>query len=142
MEVPTTVEQSEAILEKLELHDPNVVQHLFHEVKSKILNFLIRQKATLRTIAKELNINPGTIKRHLVDLNDFGLIRVVSEEQNEFGINQIYYRAVAKNFIVILDYQKQIDMYLRNLGETNTIDSHGQENNLENEQGRRKKGRN
>ena len=127
----TTVEESDVILDTLEFHDPNVVPHLFHDVKSKILNLLIRQKATLRTIAKELNINPGTIKRHLVDLNEFGLIRIVSEEQNEFGITQIYYRTVAKNFIVILDYQKQIDWYLRSL---NQID-----NERLNGEGKRKK---
>ncbi len=137
MKILTTIEQTDEILENIELHDPNVVQHLFHDVKSKILNFLIRQKATLRTIAKELNINPGTIKRHLVDLKDFGLIRVVSEEQNEFGINQIYYRAVAKNFIVILDYQKQIEWYLRRLGQANSDGSIKQEPEKENEKRKR-----
>lgn len=113
----TTVENVEEVemAENLKLHNPDVVPLLFHEVKSQIINYLIEQKATLRQIAKDLNINPGTVKRHLVDLENFGLIRVVSEEINEYGINQIYYRSIAKNFTIVLDYQKQIDTYLSRL---------------------------
>jgi predicted ArsR family transcriptional regulator len=103
------------IPESVEIHDPDAVNLLFHEVKSKIIDLLIQKPWTLRQISKELDLNPGTVKRHLVDLIEKGLIQQISEEQNEFGVNQIFYRAIASNYIFHLDYRLQIKSYLESV---------------------------
>jgi DNA-binding transcriptional ArsR family regulator len=85
--------------ENITLSDPNVIPLLIHDKKKTILELLIIQEKTIMELSKQTNWNPGTIKRHLLDLLKGGLIRVSREELNRHNIRLIYYRAVAKHFI-------------------------------------------
>ena len=66
---------------------------------------MIQEELTIIEISKKLDgLNPGTVKRHLTDLENAKLIVLSKEVRNEFGINMKYYRAVAKQFHVNLSF--------------------------------------
>jgi len=95
---------------ELRITDPNAVSTLFHEVKGPILRLLIDRAMTIRELS-EIKIdgkeyNPGTIKRHLEDLLNFGLIQQ-KPVKNEYGITLKYYRATARKFIIYLEFPGQ-----------------------------------
>jgi DNA-binding transcriptional ArsR family regulator len=93
------------IQNELHITDYAVVSVLFHEVKQEILKLLIFDELTIIEISKRLNnLNPGTVKRHLTDLENAKLIKLSKEERNEFGINMKFYKAVAKTFHVNLSF--------------------------------------
>ena len=93
------------IKEEMHIHDHSVVSILFHDKKQEILKLLIDEELTIIEISKKLgDLNPGTVKRHLTDLENAQLIYLSREERNEFGINMKYYRAVAKKFLVNLSF--------------------------------------
>jgi DNA-binding MarR family transcriptional regulator len=87
-------------LDLLELKDPDVIGQLNHSVKQSILKILIREETSLKNIAEELDINPGTIKRHLTDLLKAHLILQTYIETNQFNFKIKYYRAKARKFRV------------------------------------------
>lgn len=98
-------QQEEKIKDELNITDYAVVSVLFHTQKSEILKLLINEELTIIEISKKLGgLNPGTVKRHLTDLENAQLIFLSKEVRNEFGINMKYYRAVAKNFRVNLSF--------------------------------------
>ena len=93
------------IKEELEITSHAVVSVLFHELKQQILLLLIQKEMTIIEISKTLdNLNPGTVKRHLSDLEANNLIILSKELKNEYGINMKYYRSVAKKFKVNLSF--------------------------------------
>ena len=92
------------IKETMEISDHLIVGILFHEIKSEIMKLLIKGEFTVMELSKELEKNPGTIKRHLDDLLENNLIKQHKTIKNEYGIKQKYYRAVARNFIVNLTF--------------------------------------
>ena len=47
-------------------------------------------------------MNPGTVKRHINDLLDHGLVQQTRLEKNMYSITEKYYRATAKTFIIQL----------------------------------------
>ena len=98
-------EQEQKIKEEMQIHEYAVVSVLFHGQKSEILKLLINEELTIIEISKKLGgLNPGTVKRHLTDIENAQLIVLSKEVRNEFGINMKYYRAVAKNFRVNLSF--------------------------------------
>jgi predicted HTH transcriptional regulator len=117
MPSPTLNNQGEALYskitdvtipEELIITDPNAVPTIFHEVKGVILRILIEKAMTIRELS-EIKIdgkeyNPGTIKRHLEDLLNFGLIKQLDPVKNEYGITLKYYRATAQNFKILLEF--------------------------------------
>jgi hypothetical protein len=52
-------------------------------------------------------MNPGEIRRHILDLVDKGLILQTKVVRNKMGMNLKYYRAKAKNYIVHLSWGVQ-----------------------------------
>ena len=91
--------------DEINIYDYSVVSVLFHDKKQEILKLLIDKELTIIEISKKLDgLNPGTVKRHLTDLENANLINISREEKNEFGINMKYYRAVAKKFNVNLSF--------------------------------------
>ena len=86
------------ILEELEIVDPNVISLLMHTKKSAILELLLVKDKTIMILSKETGWNPGTIKRHLIDLIDGGLVVDSRIELNKHRIMLKFYRATAKSF--------------------------------------------
>jgi DNA-binding transcriptional ArsR family regulator len=60
-QVSVSFEPQESIL----ITDPAVVPVLFHPVKAKILKKLIESEMTIRELSDEIDLNPGSVKRHL-----------------------------------------------------------------------------
>lgn len=96
------------IKDKIAFSDPNVVSSLFHPQKQLILKELIEEEHTIYDLKLILKINPGIIKRHIDDLLDKNLILQTHTEVNELGLNLKFYRAVAKNFIIHLEWPNLI----------------------------------
>ena len=97
--------EEQPIKEEMQIEEYSVVSVLFHSQKQEILKLLITEELTIIEISKKLsNLNPGTVKRHLTDLEKAKLIYLSKEVRNEFGINMKYYRAVAKQFHVNLSF--------------------------------------
>lgn len=88
------------IKDELIITDPLHISCLVHEKKQIILKFLIKSDYTIRELSRDTNINPGTVKRHLNDMEQLGLVKFVRQEKNEYGIILKFYRAVSKKFKV------------------------------------------
>jgi predicted transcriptional regulator len=86
------------------ISDPSAVAVLFHDKKQEILKLLINQDLNIREIENKTGLNPGTIKRHLDDLLEKKLVFQSQTIKNEYGFTLKYYRAVAKKFIVNLEW--------------------------------------
>lgn len=97
------------IAELKTIHDPIVVPIIFHEKKQMILELLIETDHTIMELKKKTSINPGTIKRHLDDLVETGLVCQTYNIKNEYGFTLKYYRAVAKKFHIVLDFPPNKD---------------------------------
>jgi len=80
--------------------DANTLPVLFHEKKQTLLKILIDQEMNIIDLKNITGLNPGTIKRHLTDLLEKELIRIVRTEQNIYGVTMKFYRATAKQFVV------------------------------------------
>lgn len=91
-------------LEEMVISDPNVVPILYHPEKQQILQILMKHEKTLRELSDELQMNPGTVKRHLNDLEDRNLIYLSNSIQNSYGIWQKYYQTTARRFVVHLEF--------------------------------------
>ena len=92
------------IAEMMTIDDPSVVPILFHEKKQMLLSLLIPEEKTIIDIKNITNMNPGTIKRHLDDLVNKKLAIQSRLVTNIFGIKMKYYRAVARKFLVKLEW--------------------------------------
>jgi DNA-binding transcriptional ArsR family regulator len=81
------------------LNHPNEIKAYIHPTRITLLQMLAKEKRTISSIAKELNIHPANITHHFKLLEKEGLIRLV--EKRDIGRNiEKYYRAIAKDFIV------------------------------------------
>ncbi|MHA1990893.1 MAG: winged helix-turn-helix domain-containing protein [Candidatus Hodarchaeales archaeon] len=92
------------INEEIIISDPSAVSVLFHDKKQEILKLLIKNDLNIREIENKTGLNPGTIKRHLDDLFEKKLVFQSQTIKNEYGFTLKYYRAVAKKFIVNLEW--------------------------------------
>ncbi|UYP44393.1 hypothetical protein NEF87_000678 [Candidatus Lokiarchaeum ossiferum] len=86
------------------INDPSVVPILFHEKKQMLLSLIIPEEKTIIDIKNITKMNPGTIKRHLDDLVKKNLAVQSRFFTNEFGIKMKYYRAVARKFLVQIEW--------------------------------------
>ncbi len=55
---------------------------------------------TIQDLRIATDINPGTIKRYLEDLQQHKLVFVESISENEYHIKMKYYRAIARSFVI------------------------------------------
>jgi len=85
--------------EKQIFTNPGVMVHLGHEKKRQLLNLMQSQGCTIMELSKKINMNPGTVKRHLSDLIHTHLVTIEKEEFNERRILLKYYIVVAKKII-------------------------------------------
>lgn len=88
------------IQEEYIVSDPEMISCLVHDKKQEILRFLIKQDYTIRELSRDANINPGTVKRHMLDLEQLGFIQFVRQEKNKYGIFLKFYRSISKKFII------------------------------------------
>ena len=96
------------IKEEATITNPSAVPIVFHEKKGMLLKLLVEKEMTIIDLKKETGLNPGTIKRHLEDLLQHGLIFITKEQINEYGIVMKFYRATAKKLIFKLTWPKEI----------------------------------
>jgi DNA-binding transcriptional ArsR family regulator len=78
------------------IKDPSAVPIVFHEKKATILKLLIEKEMTIIDLKHATGLNPGTIKRHLNDLLEHGIIQLSRTEISDHSIVMKFYRAVAK----------------------------------------------
>lgn len=86
------------------IDDPSAVPILFHEKKQMLLSLIIPEEKTIIDIKNITKMNPGTIKRHLDDLVKKKLAVQSRFFTNEFGIKMKYYRAVARKFLIQIEW--------------------------------------
>jgi DNA-binding MarR family transcriptional regulator len=89
---------STELISSKQLTDHEAIFVLFHKQKQEILRLLIENEFTLYDLRKITKWNPGTIKRHLNDLMQYGFITQTRTEVNSFSMIMKYYRATAKKF--------------------------------------------
>ena len=92
------------IKDNIVITDPETVPIIFHKQKNEILKHLIKKDLTIANLKQLTELNPGTIKRHIDDLESKGLIFLSQQHQNRFGFNMKFYRAVAKEFIINIKF--------------------------------------
>jgi len=80
--------------------DPSVINQFQHDKKLLILENLYEKAKTIMQLHKDTGLNPGTVKRHLRDLEVAGLIMLAKEEMSEKRIVMKFYRVTAKEFII------------------------------------------
>jgi DNA-binding transcriptional ArsR family regulator len=79
-----------------------------HPTRMVLLQMLAKEKRTISSIAKELNVHPANITHHFKLLEKIGLICLV--EKRDTGKNlEKYYRAIAYNFEVKPQYERDSD---------------------------------
>ena len=71
------------IQEEQFISNPERISCLVHNKKQEILRFLIKSEYTIRELSRDAGINPGTVKRHMLDLEDLGFIQFVRQEKNK-----------------------------------------------------------
>ena len=80
--------------------DPSVINQFQHSKKLIILENLYDKAKTIMQLHKDTGYNPGTVKRHLRDLERTGLITLAKKEMSEKRIVKKFYRVTAKEFII------------------------------------------
>jgi len=80
--------------------DPSVINQFQHLKKVLILENLYEIAKTIMQLSKDTKLNPGTVKRHLIDLEEAGLIMLAKKEMSEKRIVKKFYRVTAKEFII------------------------------------------
>ncbi|WP_371801859.1 ArsR family transcriptional regulator [Candidatus Lokiarchaeum ossiferum] len=84
---------SELVIDNLE-----TISLIKHDKKKLLLELLLHEEKTIMDMSKETGWNPGTVKRHLSDLVEGGLVTPSKIVVNEFRIKLKYYRATARQF--------------------------------------------
>ncbi|MHA1674803.1 MAG: ArsR family transcriptional regulator [Promethearchaeota archaeon] len=90
--------------EEMLLTNPEVIPIITHEKKKQILELLFSQEMTIMEISKATEWNPGTVKRHLMDLLNAKVVIIAREEFNQKKILLKYYRAAAKHFTLHFEW--------------------------------------
>lgn len=86
-----------------DVNDPKIAI-IIHKQKRMILLALIKEELNINQLKDLTNINPGTIKRHLDNLIENELVIQTQTIKNEYGFVLKYYRAVARKFVVNLEW--------------------------------------
>ena len=85
--------------EEIEITNPALIPLINHDKKRVILELLLNQEKTIMQLSTETGWNPGTIKRHIVDLVKGNLIKESRTSLNIHRIKLKFYRVVAKHYI-------------------------------------------
>ena len=96
----TNPDPTKTIIDELTIEDPELGLIIFHYKKRQILELLIKKAMTIQELRIATKINPGTIKRHLEDLQQHNLVFVESTSENEFHNKMKYYRAIARSLLI------------------------------------------
>jgi DNA-binding PadR family transcriptional regulator len=88
------------VLDQFIIEDPELVLIVMHDIKRMILDLITRKAMNIQELREATNVNPGTIKRNLDDLEKNHLIFVADTKWNEYHIKMKYYHAIAKKFII------------------------------------------
>ncbi|MFX0090681.1 MAG: winged helix-turn-helix domain-containing protein [Candidatus Hodarchaeota archaeon] len=84
--------------------DHEAVPILFHPKKQMLLKLLVENEMTIIDLKRATGMNPGTVKRHLNDLLEKGLVKQSRIEINRYSIAMRFYRATAKQFIISIKW--------------------------------------
>ncbi|MCP4762431.1 MAG: winged helix-turn-helix transcriptional regulator [archaeon] len=87
----------------MELTDPGLILIILHEKRMKILKLLLDEAKTIQDLRKATGINPGTVKRHIEELRDHGIIFIDKVEYNDYNVKMNFYRAIAKSFLIKIE---------------------------------------
>ena len=85
--------------EVLKVNNPKTILMINNPKKRVTLELLMNQEKTIMQLSRETGWNPGTVKRHISDLNDGELVMISRIEFNKHNTKSVYYRASAKKFI-------------------------------------------
>ena len=83
------------VRDKLVVTNPKVIRVILHEQKLQILNILVHEMKNIQELRNLTQINPGTIKRNLDELMEYGLIFIAAIKKSDYNITMKYYRATA-----------------------------------------------
>lgn len=76
--------------------DPDVIKRIKAPIKLEILKMLKEKPSergfTIKEIADALKKNPGTIKYHIDELSELGLVAIYKLEPTQTGIVQKFYK--------------------------------------------------
>jgi DNA-binding transcriptional ArsR family regulator len=81
------------------LTDTDQIKGYAHPTRMVLLQLLAKEKRTISSVAKELNVHPANLTHHFKLLEKVGLIRLVEKKDNGKNLEK-YYRAIAYNFEV------------------------------------------
>ena len=82
--------------DKLVLTDPKVIRVVLQEQRLQILNLLLYDMKNIQELRDITHINPGTIKRNLDELMEYGLVYIAAIKKSDYNITMKYYRATAR----------------------------------------------
>ena len=85
--------------ENMIISDPNVIPSFNHEKKQILLRVLLKEAKTIMELSTATGMNPGTVKRHISELQKFGVVLISHTRINKKRILLKYYRASALHFI-------------------------------------------
>lgn len=91
------------VQEFLELTDPGIILIVLHDKRMKLLKMILEQPMTIQDLRKATKINPGTVKRHIEELMEYGLVFIEKVEFNDYNVKMNFYRAIAKNFRINIE---------------------------------------
>ena len=94
------------IVDEYTIEDPELVLVVLHDKKRQILELLAQKAMNIQDLRTATEINPGTVKRHLDDLQAHHLVFVESTLENEYHIKMKYYRAVARRLHYQIPHSK------------------------------------
>lgn len=93
------------ICERLVITDPKVIRVVLHEQRLQILNILIHNMKNIQELRELTQMNPGTIKRNLDELMEYGLIYIAAIKKSDYNITMKYYRATANRIEITFQLQ-------------------------------------
>jgi predicted ArsR family transcriptional regulator len=87
--------------DSLVISDPDQIKRIKAKIKMEILGILKEKQnergMTIKEISEIMKKNPGTIKYHIDELCEIGLLAIYSIEPTPTGIVQKFYRLTFKN---------------------------------------------
>jgi len=98
---PSMDSNSVTIRDSIIITDPEIARVLLHEDKKKIVSLLIKNREmTIQQLSIDTQINPGTIKRYIDDLQLHNIVFLSKTTRSEYNIKMKYYCAIAKKFLI------------------------------------------
>ena len=86
---------------------PTRVSALDHDVRQQILKLLIDNELTIMQLSQKMDLNPGTVQRHLKILMEGDLVPEPKIITNQYGFKEKYYRAKARKYTFYLEWPSE-----------------------------------